>query len=45
MSQQRDKLIHHYSGVDYDIVWGVIKKSLPELVPKIDKAIQNEIRS
>ena len=45
MSQQRDKLIHHYSGVDYDIVWGVIKKSLPELASEIDKAIQSETHS
>ena len=42
MAMQRDKLIHHYSGVDYDIVWGIIKKSLPELFPKIDIAIQKE---
>src|SRR3989338_10787006 len=25
----RDKLIHHYFGVDLDIVWQTIKKDLP----------------
>lgn len=28
----RDKLIHHYFGVNLDIVWGVIQDSLPELL-------------
>lgn len=27
----RDKLIHHYFGVDYAIVWDVIKNELPTL--------------
>ncbi len=27
----RDKLIHGYAGVDYDIVWNVIENELPEL--------------
>ena len=42
MAQQRDKLIHHYSGVDYDVVWGIIEKSLIDLVPKIEAAIRKE---
>ena len=31
----RDKLIHHYFGVDYAIVWDVIKNELPTLKAKI----------
>ena len=31
----RDKLIHHYFGVDFDAVWKVIKKDIPELKEKI----------
>jgi len=27
----RDKMIHHYFGVDLDIIWGIIKKELPIL--------------
>lgn len=27
----RDKLIHHYFGVDLDIIWNVIKENLPKL--------------
>ena len=27
----RDKLIHSYFGVDYDLVWKTIKNRLPEL--------------
>jgi len=27
----RDVLIHHYFGIDHDIVWGVLRKEIPEL--------------
>jgi uncharacterized protein with HEPN domain len=27
----RDKLIHDYFGVDYDIVWDIIENKLPDL--------------
>ncbi|MEI7594587.1 MAG: DUF86 domain-containing protein [Bacteroidota bacterium] len=27
----RDKLIHHYSGINYDIVWAIIQKDIPQL--------------
>lgn len=27
----RDKLVHHYFGVNWEIVWNVVKKKLPEL--------------
>lgn len=27
----RDKLIHHYFGVDWEIVWNVIKNKIPEI--------------
>ena len=35
----RDKLIHHYFGVDYGIVWDVAVNELPELKVKLDKLI------
>jgi uncharacterized protein with HEPN domain len=31
----RDRLIHHYFGVDYGIVWDVVINELPELRKKI----------
>ena len=27
----RDKLIHHYMGVDIDVVWATIKQDIPQL--------------
>ena len=38
----RDKLIHYYFGVDWDIVWDVVKNELPALNGKI-KALLSEI--
>jgi uncharacterized protein with HEPN domain len=31
----RDKLIHFYFGIDYRIVWSVVKKELPKLRSQI----------
>ncbi len=31
----RDKLIHHYFGVDLDLTWEIVKKELPDLKKKI----------
>jgi len=36
----RDKLIHHYFGVDYEIVWDVVVNELPVLKEKIDKLVR-----
>ncbi len=32
----RDKIIHYYFGVNWNIVWDVIKNKLPELKSKIE---------
>lgn len=32
----RDRLIHGYFGIDYDIVWDVIKNHIPFLAKAID---------
>ncbi|MEW5897512.1 MAG: DUF86 domain-containing protein [Nanoarchaeota archaeon] len=37
----RDKLIHHYFGVDFDMVWDVINKDLPKLKEDIKKILEN----
>lgn len=33
----RDRIIHHYFGVELDIVWEIIKKDLPNLKKQINK--------
>ena len=40
MAGMRDKLIHHYFGVDYAIVWDVVKNELPKLEPQIKNLIK-----
>ena len=39
MAKQRDRLIHQYAAVDYDIVWGIIESILPGLPSKIEAII------
>lgn len=39
----RDKLIHDYIGVNYSIVWDVIKNKIPEIKPVIAQIIENEL--
>ena len=38
----RNRLIHAYDGVDYDIVWDVLTNHAPALVEKIPAIIENE---
>ncbi len=38
----RDKLIHHYFGINWDIVWDVIENKLPDLEKEIRILIENE---
>jgi len=40
MAGMRDKLIHHYFGVDYAIVWDVVKNELPKLKTQIQELIK-----
>ncbi len=37
----RDNMIHHYFGVDLDIVWDIVKKELPKLEKQINKIIND----
>ena len=39
----RDKLMHHYFGVDLNAVWKVVKEDLPDLKKEILK-IKNELK-
>ncbi|MBN1918196.1 MAG: DUF86 domain-containing protein [Verrucomicrobia bacterium] len=38
----RDRLIHDYFGVDYDIVWDVIENKIPELREHILTILKQE---
>jgi uncharacterized protein with HEPN domain len=31
MARMRDKLIHHYFGVDYSLVWNTVQEKIPDL--------------
>lgn len=35
----RDRLIHHYFGVNLDIVWTIVTEELPSLAKHIDKIL------
>ncbi|MCK5342371.1 MAG: DUF86 domain-containing protein [Candidatus Heimdallarchaeota archaeon] len=41
MAGMRDRLIHDYIGVDYSIVWDVVKNKIPELYNQIIYVIDN----
>ena len=38
----RDRLIHDYMGVNYSIVWDVLKNKIPELYDQIIEVIEND---
>lgn len=42
MAGMRDKLIHNYFGVDYDIVWDVVINKVPELHRELEQILKNE---
>ena len=39
ISGMRDKIIHQYFNVDYELIWDVIKNKLPEIKEKIEKLL------
>ncbi len=39
ISGLRDKIIHYYFGVNWDIVWDVIKNRLPELKDQVENML------
>ncbi len=42
MAGMRDKLIHFYFGVDYDLVWSTIRNRLPQLKSLLNKAVSHD---
>jgi uncharacterized protein with HEPN domain len=39
MARMRDKLIHHYFGVDYSLVWRTIQENIPDLERQLKELI------
>lgn len=42
MVGMRDKLIHDYFGIDYDIVWDVVINKLPGLRKEVEQVLRSE---
>jgi len=40
MARMRDKIAHFYFGIDYEIVWDVVKNRLPEIKILIKKILE-----
>jgi uncharacterized protein with HEPN domain len=42
MGDIRNKIIHDYFGVDFDIIWDVVKSEIPILKSEINRILSNE---
>jgi len=42
MSNIRNKIIHHYFGVDYEIIWDTIITDIPKLKEGIESIISQK---
>lgn len=42
MGKTRDKMIHHYFGIDYEIVWEIITEKIPDLQHYLSEIIEKE---
>jgi len=42
MAGMRDRLIHGYFGIDYEIVWDVAINKIPKLQQEIEEILRNE---
>ena len=38
MARVRDRLIHHYFGVNLDIVWQIVRIELPKVIEQLPEA-------
>ena len=42
LAGMRDKMIHHYFGINYEIVWTIAKEELPDLLFQIQDIAAND---
>jgi len=45
MAGMRDRLIHGYFGVDYELVWDVVTTKVPQLRDQIQKLLDEPAES
>ena len=43
MATMRDRLIHHYFGINLDIVWGVVTEELPVVTGQIETLRKDDL--
>jgi len=41
IARTRDKIIHHYFGIDIDIIWNIAAKDIPKLKKNIERIIED----
>ena len=41
MARIRDKITHFYFGINYKVVWSVVKKELPAIEPAVAKILSD----
>jgi uncharacterized protein with HEPN domain len=41
ISDLRNRIIHHYFGIDYEIIWDVVENEIPILSKQIEQIINN----
>mgnify|MGYP001082652590 CR=1 FL=1 len=40
MARTRDRLIHHYFGINLDVVWGIIELELTDVVDELKTILE-----
>lgn len=40
MAKLRDKIIHHYFGVDFETIWNIMEQEIPELHFQIEQILK-----
>ena len=41
MARMRDKITHFYFGINYKVVWSMVKKELPAIEPAVAKILSD----
>ncbi|NPV07468.1 MAG: DUF86 domain-containing protein [Anaerolineae bacterium] len=42
MAGMRDRIVHHYFGINYEVVWDVVRKDLPRVASQV-RAVLAEV--